>query len=122
MILTVLIALEFNHSIVQIVQKRSSIVQVRVIVLIAVLLIVRKFVLIDFLKTDPATVAGLSALLLALGALYWLLRDADRRARYPLDSPTKRRMTRTVERRDNGDRSRFCIDLFWRYHTICQAL
>ncbi|MDX1486001.1 MAG: phosphate-starvation-inducible PsiE family protein [Alphaproteobacteria bacterium] len=77
-ILTVLIALEFNHSIVQVVQRRQSIIQVRTIVNIAILALVRKFILLDFAKTDAMVLAGLGAVVLALAALYWAVHKNAR--------------------------------------------
>lgn len=80
MILTVLIALEFNHTILGILQRRESIVQLRTVVLIALLAIARKFVIIDATTLEPLTLIGLAAAVMALGCVYWLVRDQDRRA------------------------------------------
>jgi uncharacterized membrane protein (DUF373 family) len=79
MILTVLIALEFNHSIMGVLERRKSIVQVRTVVLIALLALVRKFIILDVSKTEPLTIIGLAAAVLALGSVYWLVRDQDRK-------------------------------------------
>jgi len=79
MILTVLIALEFNHSIVQVVERKQSLVQVRVIVQIAILAIVRKFILLDMTKTAATTHYGLAAIVIALATLYFVIRQNDRR-------------------------------------------
>ena len=79
MILTVLIALEFNHSIVQVVERKQSLVQVRIVVQIAILAIVRKLILLDMTKTAPATLYGLAAIVIALAALYFVIRHNDRR-------------------------------------------
>ncbi len=48
-------------------------------VLIALLALVRKFIILDATKTEPLTIIGLAAAVLALGAVYWLVRDQDRR-------------------------------------------
>jgi uncharacterized membrane protein (DUF373 family) len=86
MILTVLIALEFNHSIVQVVQRKHSIVQARTVLLIALLALVRKFIVLDVNKTDALTIIGLAAAVLALGSAYWLMGDPNRGdARYHVD-------------------------------------
>ena len=53
MILTLLIALEFNHSILSVLERKQSIVQVRTVVLIALLALVRKFIILDPSKTEP---------------------------------------------------------------------
>lgn len=76
-ILTVLIALEFNHSIVQVIERKQSIVQVRIVVQIAILALVRKFILLDLAKTDAMTLIGLGALVFSLAALHWAVRSAD---------------------------------------------
>jgi uncharacterized membrane protein (DUF373 family) len=77
MIMTVLIALEFNHSIVSVLDRRHGIVQLRTVVLIALLALVRKFIIIDAAETDPAVLLGLAASTLALGGVYWLVREQD---------------------------------------------
>jgi uncharacterized membrane protein (DUF373 family) len=79
MILTVLIALEFNHSIISVLERKRSIVQVKTVVLIALLALVRKFIILDLSDVQPITVIGLAIALLALGAVHWLVRDQDRK-------------------------------------------
>jgi uncharacterized membrane protein (DUF373 family) len=79
MVMTLLIALEFNHSILGVLERRHGIVQVRTVVLIALLALVRKFIVIDAAHAAPATILGLAASVLALGGVYWLVRDQDRR-------------------------------------------
>ncbi len=79
MILTVLIALEFNHSILSVLKRRDSIVQARTVVLIALLALARKFIILDAAATEPLTILGLASAVLALGAVYWLVRDQDRK-------------------------------------------
>ena len=79
MILMVLIALEFNHSIMEVLERENSIVQVRTVVLIALLALVRKFIVLDTSKTDPLTIIGLAAAVLALGAAHWMVHDRDRK-------------------------------------------
>lgn len=72
MIMTLLIAMEFKHSIVRVALRRDSIIQVGLIAL------ARKFVILDP-ETGPAKVAALAGATLALGATYWLLRERDDR-------------------------------------------
>jgi uncharacterized membrane protein (DUF373 family) len=79
MIMTVLIALEFNHSVRGVLERRHGIVQVRTVVLIALLALVRKFIVLDAAHIDPVTLIGMAAAVLALGAVYWMMRDQDRR-------------------------------------------
>jgi uncharacterized membrane protein (DUF373 family) len=79
-VMTLLIALEFKHSIVRVAMRRESIVQVKTVVLIALLALSRKFVILDTSTTGPAHVAALAFATLVLGAVYWLLRERDDRA------------------------------------------
>jgi uncharacterized membrane protein (DUF373 family) len=82
MIMTLLIALEFRHSIVKVALRHESVVQVKTVILIALIALARKFVILDP-ATGPATIAALALALLALGAVYWLLRVRDEPARRP---------------------------------------
>lgn len=79
MIFTVLIALEFNHSILGVLKRRDSIVQARTVVLIALLALARKFIVLDPSASQPLEVLALSAAVLALGVVYWSVRDQDRK-------------------------------------------
>ncbi|EHH6323689.1 heat resistance protein PsiE-GI [Escherichia coli] len=78
MIMTLLIAMEFKHSIVR-VARRDSIIQVKTVVLIALIALSRKFVILDS-NASPAKIAALASATLALGATYWLLRKRGDRA------------------------------------------
>ncbi|MBH3441903.1 phosphate-starvation-inducible PsiE family protein [Pseudomonas luteola] len=78
MIMTLLIAMEFKHSIVRVALRRESIIQVKTVILIALIALARKFVILDS-DVRPATVAALAGATLALGATYWLLRERDDR-------------------------------------------
>lgn len=78
-VMTLLIALEFKHSIVRVAMRRESIVQVKTVVLIALLALSRKFVILDASTTGPAHIAALAFATLVLGAVYWLLRERDDR-------------------------------------------
>ncbi len=73
MIMTVLIAMEFKHSIIKVALRKEGIVQVRTVMLIALLALGRKFIILDSAKTGAATIAALAAGLLALGIVYWLM-------------------------------------------------
>ena len=82
LILSILILVEFNHSIALAIRRRSGVLQVRVIILITIIVIARKLILIDYATTRIETWLGLGALSLSLGLLYWLLSHAAaRRAR-----------------------------------------
>jgi uncharacterized membrane protein (DUF373 family) len=80
MIFTVIIALEFKHSILIMVKRQESVVQVRTVVLIAMLAVIRKFIIIDLSSTTANQIFALAAGIIALGAVYWLVRDQDRKA------------------------------------------
>lgn len=81
MIFTVIIALEFKRSLLVIAERHESVVQVRTVILIALLAIVRKLLIIDLSATDTMQILALAATILALGAVYWLVRDQDERRR-----------------------------------------
>ncbi len=72
-IFTVLIALEFKHSIVRPALRRNSIVQVKTVLLIALLALSRKFVILDSMTTPALTIAALGFATLVLGIVCWLL-------------------------------------------------
>ena len=79
MIMTLLIAMEFKHSIVRVALRRSSIIQVKTVVLIALIALSRKFVILDSSATAASTIAALAGATLVLGVVYWLLRERDDR-------------------------------------------
>lgn len=79
MIFTVIIAMEFKHSILIMVKREQSIVQVRTVVLIAMLAVIRKFIILDLSSTTANQIFALAAGVIALGAVYWLVRDQDRK-------------------------------------------
>jgi uncharacterized membrane protein (DUF373 family) len=74
-ILTILILIEFNHSIVVAISKKSGILQARPIVLITILVIARKVILLDFNTATFEKMLAISALAVAFGLLYWLMMD-----------------------------------------------
>jgi uncharacterized membrane protein (DUF373 family) len=79
MIFTIIIALEFKRSLLVVAERRHSVVQVRTVVLIALLAIVRKLMIIDLSATDANHLFALSGAILALGGVFWLVRDQDQR-------------------------------------------
>lgn len=79
MIMTLLIAMEFKHSIVKVALRQDSIIQVKTVVLIALIALSRKFVILDPDDTTPAKIAALAAAAVAMGIVYWLLRERDDR-------------------------------------------
>jgi uncharacterized membrane protein (DUF373 family) len=78
-ILTLLIALEFNHTLQYVVKRQQSIIQTQVVLLIALLAIARKFIVLDLGSVDAPQLLGLAAITLGLGIAYWLIRERDDR-------------------------------------------
>jgi uncharacterized membrane protein (DUF373 family) len=72
-ILTLLIALEFNHTLQYVITRDTGIVQARIVIVIAELAIARKVIVTDLTSLSPIWVAALAALITSLGAAYWLL-------------------------------------------------
>ena len=81
MIFTVIIALEFKRSLLVVADRRFGIVQVRTVILIALLAVVRKLMIIDLTTTEALQLFALAATIVALGGVFWLVRDQDRRER-----------------------------------------
>jgi uncharacterized membrane protein (DUF373 family) len=81
MVFTVIIALEFKRSLLVLAERGDTVVQVRTVILIAMLAVVRKLIILDLATADPRHLFALAAAILALGAVYWLVRDQDRRER-----------------------------------------
>lgn len=79
MIMTLLIAMEFKHSIIKVAFRYENIIQIKTVLLIALIALARKFVILDP-DVSPAKVAALAGATLALGATYWLLRERDDRS------------------------------------------
>ena len=81
LILTILILLEFNHSVYVALTEHSGAIQARILVLITILVIARKLMLMDFTTIESQMLLGFGGLLLALGGLYWLISNGDRHQR-----------------------------------------
>jgi len=90
-ILTILIVLEFNHSVYVALIHKTGAIQVRTVILLTVLVITRKLMLQDFTATTSQTFFGFGALLLALGVIYWLISHADRAQAAAAAAPTERK-------------------------------
>jgi uncharacterized membrane protein (DUF373 family) len=73
MVLTVLIALEFKHTLLVVQHHRRDVIQVRSVVLIALLALVRRFIILDLYQTSPGIIAALAGATLALGIVFWLV-------------------------------------------------
>ena len=81
MIFTVTIAVEFKRTLLLVSERTDSVVQVRAVILIALLAVVRKLIILDISPGDAPRLLALAVATLALGGVYWLVRDQDRRER-----------------------------------------
>jgi uncharacterized membrane protein (DUF373 family) len=84
-IITVLIALEFNHTLQYVVTREQNIIQTKVVMLIALLALARKFIILDANEMSAEHLLGLAAITLVLAIAYWLIRERDDRGA-PLSS------------------------------------
>jgi len=71
--MTVLIALEFNHTVLADITTRSPLVKVRAVLLVALLALARKVVLVDFKEVTYTSMIGLGLLIFAVAGAYWVL-------------------------------------------------
>ncbi|HEY2755823.1 MAG TPA: phosphate-starvation-inducible PsiE family protein [Pseudolabrys sp.] len=81
MIFTVIIALEFKGSLTALGERQIGVVHVRAVLLIALLAVMRKLIILDVEHTDAMHLFALAAAILALGGVYWLVRDQEMRLR-----------------------------------------
>jgi uncharacterized membrane protein (DUF373 family) len=77
MIFTVIIALEFKKSLLVVAERREAVVQIRSVIVIALLAICRKVIILDLNETDALHTLAFATLIIALGVVYWLVRDSD---------------------------------------------
>ena len=75
-IMTLLIAMEFNHTVRYAIHDERGVIQARVVILIALLALSRKVIILEVDDLTPTFLAALAILALSLGATYWLLREA----------------------------------------------
>ena len=80
-VFVVLIALEFNHTLRGLIERRNGIVQVQAVVLIALLAILRKLIVIEITPNETGMILALAMLILALGGVYWALRQQEARGK-----------------------------------------
>src|ERR1700727_3169552 len=73
MVLTVLIALEFKHTLLVVKHHRRAIVEEVAVGLIASPALVRSFIILDLYQTIPSVLAALAGSALALGVVLWLV-------------------------------------------------
>lgn len=79
-VMTVLIALEFKHSILRVVARKENIIQVKTVLLIGLLAVSRKFIVLDLNEVDAEMVLALSVSVIALAIAYWIVRGREREA------------------------------------------
>jgi len=70
--------MEFNNSIVRTMNHDGGFIQVEIVVLIAIMALVRKFMVMDLDSIDPWKILALAAGVLSLGICYWLVRQGNR--------------------------------------------
>ena len=75
-ILTLLIALEFNHTLQYVITHRQGIVQARVVVVIALLALSRKAIVTDLTVMSTSWLVGIAGVVVALSVAYWVLSAA----------------------------------------------
>jgi uncharacterized membrane protein (DUF373 family) len=76
-IMTLLIALEFNHTLHYVVVHEQGLIQAKTVILIALLALARKVIILDLHNTSPQQMFGLASLTLALAIAYWLMRERE---------------------------------------------
>lgn len=77
MIMTLIIAIEFKHSIIQVLRRRDHIIQIGAVILIAQLTLARKFIILDLTSTDAMQIIALGFAVLVLSVAHWILRERD---------------------------------------------
>ena len=75
--MTVLIAIEFNHTVLPDMTTKSPVVKVRAVLLVAMLALARKVILLDFKETEYTMVIGLAILFVGIAAAYWGVRREE---------------------------------------------
>src|SRR3979411_2360149 len=79
MIFTVIIALEFKKSLLVVPVCRDTVIQIGSVVMIALLAICRKVIILDLSETDALHILAFAAAIFALGVVYWLGCESNRR-------------------------------------------
>ncbi|HMM39008.1 MAG TPA: phosphate-starvation-inducible PsiE family protein [Desulfovibrio sp.] len=76
-IMTLLIAMEFKHSISTADRSLHNVIHVKTVLLVSILALARKFIVLEVNSMDAAKIAALSLGLVSLGGVYWLMRERD---------------------------------------------
>ncbi len=77
---TLLIALEFNHTLQYVVKREQSLIQAEIVLLIALLAIPGSSSFLTWEAWMRRRLFGLAAITLALGVSYWMVREREDRA------------------------------------------
>ncbi|MCG7988465.1 MAG: phosphate-starvation-inducible PsiE family protein [Candidatus Thiodiazotropha sp. LLP2] len=77
MLLTLLIAFEFRNSINAVLEGKGLLIQVKIVVLIAIIALARKFLVMDPKEYDAMIMLAYAAIALSLGIIYWLLSKRE---------------------------------------------
>jgi uncharacterized membrane protein (DUF373 family) len=88
-IMTLLIAMEFNHTLQYVVTREQSVIQTKVVLLIALLALARKFIILDVHEMSPGHLLGLAAITWAWVSPIGLCASATSH------SPASRRITKS---------------------------
>ena len=78
MIMTLLIAMEFKHSILKVLERKSHIVQAKGVVMIALLALTRKIIIVDFSTIDASKLVALGFVIFSLAAVYYILKKSTK--------------------------------------------
>jgi len=76
-IMTLLIALEFNHTLHYVIAGARGLIHTRMVVLIALLALARKVIVVDLFAAPASSVLALSALTVALAITYRMIGERD---------------------------------------------
>jgi uncharacterized membrane protein (DUF373 family) len=75
-IMTLLIALEFNHTLQYAAAGERGVIQARIVLVIAQLALARKVIVADLYDAAPLSIAATGLLALALAVAYFLMRES----------------------------------------------
>ena len=87
-ILATLIALELAHSVRQMATGKHGLTQVKTVIVIGVLAVVRKLIILEVETTSGVFLGGLAAAILALGALFALIHWLEERRGQAVETPS----------------------------------
>ena len=87
-ILAALIALELAHSVHQMATGKHGLTQVKTVIVIGVLAVVRKLIILEVEHTSGVFLMGLAAALVALGALFALIHWLEERRGGNVETPS----------------------------------